>query len=335
MITTRWVVVVALVLCGVFPDSGWGNNGIRHAIVVEATTDFTNLRVVQLRRELRLRGLKRTGSREELVARLQASDSNGITAAAPTITKKEPPPLTGPCHPNPCGQFGLCSALKETAQFPYQCACAQEWYGVHCNQSRTVASEIKVVRQRAQAELELEAARQYAEELRVDAEATASVCNAARKNLEWQKFPVLFKKGIKKNMQQGHTLRYTDVEEGETEDAEPDDDERRRRRLLMVTAADGQEVARAQLSTIARISPAVSRARAKNLKRGQEQVSIWTRSAKRNRQPFRHTKQPHAFDVVFQRGRSDLNAWLELMETVLDCDSRETAAALVLSLIHI
>jgi len=291
-------------------------------ILVEAR-DYSEMKVVQLRRELRVRGLNRKGSRADLIERLKAAENSNSVPENATVTKQSVGPskrqqrhqamglVEGPCNPNPCN-YGLCAVVDNNKQVAYSCVCSQQWFGVHCNQSRVLEQHLKSIEKELQREHD-DRVRAHQDKLAAaQAQQATDALISARQKLSWLKYKVWYKKHNRKSLESGHILSFDELPNVLQDDLG----------RFVVTNTDGQELISFSPSQILQISPSLGRAQASNTPRGKQQISVWlSKPNKRKRAAFVAEKVPHAFDLVFKSGKAQLSEWLDLVGAVLGADA--------------
>ena len=305
-----------------------------------AEADVESMKVVQLRRELRLRGLDRKGTQAELVARLQEHDKTiaaaGTAEAAAALLRPihqqapraaAPPRETeGPCNPHPCGPFGLCTALPAGVPVPHSCVCSRDWYGIHCNQSRAVADQLAQVRRRVQQQQQQEEEERQLAALAAEAATTLA---KAQSELSRLRVAVWLATARSKKLLPGHTLRYTMDAAAEAGTGRGEDDAERtlcgatppRAGRFEIALPNGAIAASFVANDILRISPSLSSSLATNIPQGGQQVSIWLaplgESALQLLPRFRAEREKHSLGIVFNRGRASAAPWLDLLAALL------------------
>jgi hypothetical protein len=312
---SRLVLAALLLCCPSFRDVDTLGSGTAPVLVsaAVAAADLESMKVVQLRRELRLRGLDRKGTPAELVARLQEHDktvaaADTAEAAAALLRpvnqqapRAVPPPREpeGPCNPHPCGPFGLCTPLPDGAPVPYSCACSRDWYGNHCNQSRAIADQLAQVRRRVQQQQQQEKEERQREGMATLAADAARKLAKAQADLLRLRVTVFFVAGLGRTLLPSHTLRYTlDGATAADFSGRGEDDDAEQTWLsssssssssspssgatpppvvgrFEIAAPDGTIAASFAADDILRISPSFSTSLAINVPRSAQQVSIW------------------------------------------------------------
>lgn len=310
--------------------------------------DFETMKIVQLRRQLRLRGLDRKGQREELVARLMEHDA--AIARGDIISSRESGDETrdlrkknvvpdDECHPNPCGPFGLCLILPDDAQVGFSCLCSKDWYGIYCNQSRGVASSIVQMQRRVSLEKEQAAERERQIAARAAEGELAEVLATARQGLANHRYPIWFKKHNARALEPGFFLEFNfdPTRCGYHRESSTNRDRPNANGTAAVSdcgkftvMAPGNVLIQSfTIDDVLRISPSIGRARATNIPKGREQVSVWTRKKNgrtHKRGNLKADRTAHSFDLVFKRGREDLQQWLSFADDLLINDAGKVIA---------
>ena len=338
--TLHRLLIIGVLFCGSNFFDLWVSD---NSWTAAAQLDFTSMKIVQLRRQLRLRGLDRKGQREELVARLVEHDAatarGDIISSCESddqkrdIRKKSVVPHDA-CHPNPCAPFGLCLVLPDDAQVGFSCLCSKDWYGNFCNQSRGVASSITKMQRRVSKEIEQAAERERQIAARAAEGELAELLAAARQGLANHRYPVWFKKHNGRALEPGFFLEFkfdstrcgfrtespTNIYSSNVQATAISDCG-----SFVVVTPDNAPIQSFTIDDVLRISPSMARARAKNIPKGRKQVSVWTQRKKGRKSHQRGTlkadRTAHSFDLVFKRGREDLEQWLNFVDDLLINDA--------------